>query len=267
MSEKEDRIENSYSRPNGIIFYAKKNGRMCVESFVDEAGEEHVRIIPVYLLKIKKYIQKYERNYELLYKKFRTIWAILSILIFLTLIVAFHDFKAIISAGCISLYVIPQMVILGNTYWNIKSGRNEMESSAGRFRSAEHMVISAYNRLARVPTVEEIKKEPHFYKFFEFDFLFTRSIVVLWCAICLLLNIEKLSLAICMILAICGIIFICFLGWKGVFSFLQIFITADPTDKEIRLAQKGIELLDRLENGDVTPEDYISSEEIDELLS
>lgn len=266
MRKKEGRIKKAYSRSNGIIFYAKKHEGMCVETFIDKAGEEHVRIVPAYLLELKKFTQRYGMDAGISVKKFRKMWAIISVLTLLVLTVVFRDFNAIISGIYLSAYTIPSLIIIFDMYWQMKIG-NETELSTGRFHSAEHMAISAYNRLDRVPTVKEIKKESHFSKLCGSNFIFTRIISSLWLITCWL-NAESLGVIIYMILVIFGIIVIEFLGRCGVFNGLQMFVTANPTDTEIHLAQKGIELLDKLENEDVDRRDFISSEEmLKEILS
>lgn len=131
----------------------------------------------------------------------------------------------------------------GKAYIRTKKGK---ERAHARYHAAEHMVINAYYKLQRVPTIEETKESSRFSKNCG-----SREII------CRIWTYSLASLEMAFIASKSAIVyFVIFIGTiyfsnlakrKGWLRFLQIFITTSPSDEEIEVAVEGIKYFEKME--------------------
>ena len=165
-----------------------------------------------------------------------------------------------------------------NIYNIINSKSNGGKARAiGRFHGAEHKALNAYEKLGRVPNFEEVKKESrlakdcgslvHFNKIVLDTFYCALIIIYSWIIrkIFVMMSIanqndavfvySKEAKIVKMIIAI--LILVAMLKIYGIIRkvviknsllrFLEIFVTEEPTEKEINAAINGIENLEAAE--------------------
>ena len=120
------------------------------------------------------------------------------------------------------------------------------ERRLGRFHSAEHMSVKAYNELGRIPTLEELKKYSRFS-----DKCGSRIIirqVVFGIIITLdIMFVVKINLSLCFLVMLIAAILVKLDEKYGILIFLQFFFTNKPTDTELFIAIKGLEGLELFE--------------------
>lgn len=105
-----------------------------------------------------------------------------------------------------------------------------------RFHSAEHMVVNAYEKLNRVPTLKEIR---NYSKFHNHCGTNETTEQVLKCILIVLCSFFSDSLD--MLGGICAVNFIVpILLECGFLNFLQRYTTMEPTDKELLVAIAGM---------------------------
>lgn len=129
--------------------------------------------------------------------------------------------------------------------YEMKSKKGK-ERAHARYHAAEHMVINAYYKLQRVPTIEETKESSRFSKICG-----SREII------CRIWTYSLASLEMAFIASKSAIVyFVIFIGTiyfsnlakrKGWLRFLQIFITTSPSDEEIEVAVEGIKYFEKME--------------------
>ena len=117
----------------------------------------------------------------------------------------------------------------------------------GRFHSAEHMSVEAYNSLKRVPTIDEVKKCSRFSvncgSFPGFQKSFNYFILSLFIA-----SGGFLNLMIYIITCIFVIVLLYVVGRYKLVKYLQVFLTNKPTDEELNVAIEGLRELEALDN-------------------
>lgn len=107
-----------------------------------------------------------------------------------------------------------------------------------KFHSAEHMVLNAYRKLKRLPTIEEIKNFSMFsntcgtnaitqiliisFAFFAESFILNRTYMII-----------IMSLSVIIVLVLIKI---------GFLNFIQYFTTDIPTEVELKVAIKGLKV-------------------------
>ena len=105
-----------------------------------------------------------------------------------------------------------------------------------KFHSAEHMVLNAYSKLKRVPTIEEIRQYSRFIN--DCGTNVTTQMVMSFTLMFLCTFIHNLLYMFIGMLSVNIIVFI--LLQCGFLNFLQKFTTIIPTDKELEVAIAGM---------------------------
>ena len=117
----------------------------------------------------------------------------------------------------------------------------------GRFHSAEHMSVEAYNALKRVPSLDELKKYSRFSEhcgsFPSFQKSFNYSILSLFIAIGSLVNLRAYIVMMILTISLLYVV----LRYKLV-KYLQVFLTNKPTDEELNVAIEGLRELEMLDD-------------------
>lgn len=239
------------SKENGVVFYSNKVPALCYEAYLDEKGDIRARPQPGRLCELRDYCgmliaDKKERQKNLIKYLKIALWvlAILSIVITKKVTIAF-------GLVYFSLLAVKELVELGTLVFEVKFGDLK---STGRFHSAEHMTIAAYEKYQRIPTMEEVKAASRFDKkcgsrliIDQVVFWILLTMIICSCAFIPVLLYFGLA-AILMVLTIA----------EREYNFLrvlQLLLTNKPTDKELEVALAGIELFENLETQ--MPEDSI----------
>ena len=124
--------------------------------------------------------------------------------------------------------------------------KDECGRSIAKFHSAEHMVVNAYQKLQKVPTLEELKRFSRFHKdcgsckilreIFYYSFI---SLAMLFVA--------SWNVLLYIIVIICILILYIMDIKFGCLRFLQISVTSKPTDMELELAIEGLKNFEKME--------------------
>lgn len=109
-----------------------------------------------------------------------------------------------------------------------------------KFHSAEHMVLNAYRKLNRIPSLEETRNFPKFSNTCGTNGMAQISITfILIFFTTFIPNLDSIHIRILIILsAIIALI----LSITGCLNFMQKFTTDIPTDTELKVAIKGMEV-------------------------
>lgn len=145
-----------------------------------------------------------------------------SIALLFTLFVSFRVFKI--------LYIAYHMKV---------SKRLEQTS---KFVSASHMATNAYNKLQRIPTIEEAKNFSRFSKHSTLSYTFASSLSHIFVFTILLIT-STLSIWELIFLCLTPIAMI-LLSFAGGLNFLQALVTTKPSDKDLEVAIEGIKVFE-----------------------
>lgn len=217
------KINSARSMNNGIIFYSKRHKGYLAIATVDEQGN----ITSEWMSK-KEYKNKYLENIEP--KEF--LGLLLSFLAFMVIEIFLVEYISDNYFIQISLIVLASIEAFILRCYNDKKFRPNVH----KFHSAEHMVINACQKLNKVPTIEELSN------YSRFDNTCGTNIVTL-------LIVNNISLFFCSFISdlfymcvaiIFSFVIIMILLKNGFLNFLQIFITAPPTDRELQVAIAGM---------------------------
>ena len=115
------------------------------------------------------------------------------------------------------------------------------------FHSAEHMAINAYEKLQRVPTLEEIKNFSRFSRYCGSRFIFSR--ICSFLMLCFSIAFLSMKYNLLYLISIGIIIVFLIASTKyGLLNFLQIFVTNKPSDKELTVAIEGLKRFEIMED-------------------
>lgn len=232
------KITHARSKNNGITIYSNKFPIVGVETFLDE----NENIITKYnLLHFEDFYDISENT-----KKDTALLIIFNILL-IAFSLVFSFFTD--NFGFFSAALVFSFVASLETYKFIKSfiKIKFKEPSIARFHAAEHMAINAYNRLQRVPTLEEIKNFSRFSKYCSSqNQLITQLGIFLFMLSTILFYSYNYFIFMGILLGIGA--FLLIIKKIKRFLFLQIFFVSKPTDKELNLAIEALKQFENFEN-------------------
>lgn len=224
-------IKRAWSTNNGITFCSNICPFLCVETFFDSSDNLRTRLY----LKQSDSMQKNEESVSI-GKLQKRLWLITSIILMTSAFIAaihFNNFYLVISALFFSnLIMFPLFDSI--SYWhNIKSKKGK-QHSMGNFHSAEHMVINAYHKLQRVPTLHEVKK---FSRFSKNCGSMPRFLWFIICVpVCFMPTAFYYDIRTSILLLSLYYMFLLIAIHHGWLTFFQILVTNKPTDRELLLA-------------------------------
>lgn len=237
MNERKN-ITHARSKKDGITIFSDKFPLIGVETFLDE----NENIVSQYVL------LKFEDIYDTSEISKRDsakiiIFDILLIALSWVISIFTNHFGLFNAALIFSIIASRESFRFMRTFLKVKF----KESSTARFHAAEHMAINAYNRLQRIPSLDEIKKSSRFAKYCSSqEYLIVQLgifLILLSVIICYSCNI------ITYLLVTFGLaIFLLIIRKFKCFHFLQIFFVSKPTDKELTLALECLKQFENLEN-------------------
>lgn len=229
------------SKRNGIVFYSKTLDKLGLEAYYDENGKIQTR-------NIHTSANDFDDFLEMLYcekKISNKIIYVINVFIFLLGAILFILLKNYGFFGAAILFVTFSEKIFNFINFSISvKSKNSEDYSLGKFHSAEHMVCKAYEKLKRIPTLDEAKKYSRFHKrcgskITISNFFF---IIALTCCFPFLF----LSAKYLILLVIVALIFYANNNFN-ILRVLQILITNKATEKELLLAIEGIKAFEIME--------------------
>lgn len=224
-------IKHAYSMDNGIIFYSKRHKGYAVISTVDEFDE-----IRTEWTKMEKYKKENDEQNKIDYiieKIIRILCVLTFAIIFLILLDWVISQYSILG---IRFLLIGGVIIMLSTFFIGNCIERKIEKNVYKFHSAEHMVINAYIKLKRVPSLEEIRKYSRFNNYCGTNVTTQIVISLTLMFFCTFFN-NPLYRHIGMIFS--NVIVLILLEC-GFLNFLQKFTTDVPTDKELLVAISGM---------------------------
>ncbi len=225
------KINHAESMDDGIRFYSKRHKGYVAISTVDEVGN-----IKTEWTTMKKYEKEKNKNDKSADRK--------KIFIFILYVLPFFTIFAILLVWATSKDPMLGMRIFFLGYASMLLGefviityieRRKMKN-AYKFHSAEHMVLNAYRKLKRVPTIEEIHQYSRFSNSCGTNG--TTLMVMDFTLMSLCTFIRNPLYCFIGMLFVQIIVFI--LLQCGFLNFLQEFTTIIPTDKELNVAIAGM---------------------------
>lgn len=225
------KIDHAQSMDNGIRFYSKRHKGYVAIATVDEVVNINAEWTT--MKKYEKEKNKHDKSADRK-KLFIFILCVLPFITILAILLVWAMSKEpmlgmrFFFLGYASMW-LGKFVI--NTYIERKKTKN-----AYKFHSAEHMVLNAYRKLKRVPTIEEIREYSRFSNSCGTN-LTTQ--VVMSCTLMFLCSFIRnplyRSIGVLSVNIIVLILLRC-----GFLNFLQKFTTIIPTDKELDVAIAGM---------------------------
>lgn len=229
------------SKRNGIIFYSSICPLVGSETFRDESGEIQTRVVPVELDNYECYLENLCQKKKT-HKEYRVL--IFDVLL-LTICLLSGNIWFLLAASYFSLYVSFDLFNFIEDSYQRKSKKGNSQSIA-RYHAAEHMVINCYEKLKRIPTFEEVKKASRFHKRCGSRVRINNMVMNLLVSLSTVF-VANWSIIFHLVFCILILIFRIFADEKGWLRFLQVFVTAKPSDEDIKLAIEGIKNYERME--------------------
>lgn len=227
------KIDSAHSMDNGIQFYSKHHKGYVAISTVDELGN-----INTEWTTIRKYKKEKNKDNKIANMK-KLLMFILCVLPFVTIFTLLLEWAmSKDSMLAMRFFLIGYAFMLLGGFILTTYIKSKKEKNFCKFHSAEHMVLNAYRKLKRVPSIEEIHEYSRFSNscgtngttqiFISFTLMFLCTFIhnPLYRVIGMLaVNVIVLVLLKC-----------------GFLNFLQNFTTAPPTQKELVVAIAGMNL-------------------------
>lgn len=228
------KLDNAESLNNGIIFFSKRHKKHIAIATVDDQGNISTKWCTTTEYKNS---QKRKSKSEKLSKFKRLLLASLAIS---PLFLALKHFLNIEAEPIYNLRIlfigIPTIFL--SCFMLLCHIVRKTDERLFRFHSAEHMVINAYEKLNRVPSLDEIREYSRFNNVCGTNaitlliLLFILAFVHSFIPVSLYFLISFLaSYVIILILLECGFL-----------NFLQYFTTSTPTDTELLVAISGMNM-------------------------
>lgn len=232
------------SKKDGIVFYSKKCPMLGLEAFYDENEKIQTQIILTELDDFNTgFATLYSDNSKKITNTHLLIINAFVIILSFILGILFKNLGFFFS-GFIFLIVSDRLLNFINTCYSVKS-KNSSDYAIGKFHSAEHMVCNAYEKLRKIPTLDEIQKFSRFHKRCGSN----DSISNFFFYIASIISYPFAFLELKYLLILFTIILIHVLNKKfNWLCFLQIMITNKATKKELLLAIKGLEGFEAMED-------------------
>lgn len=225
------KITHAHSMNSGILFYSKRHKDYVTIATTDEYGN-----ITTEWTTLKKYKKNKSKEEKIIETKKMFILYILVlpfVIILFTLTEWLTNQNPIWGTRALQLGL--SLLFLFSFIITSSYERKE-ERNAYKFHSAEHMVLNAYRKLKRVPSIEEI------YQFSQFSNSCgtnTTTLLVIFFALSFICSFISNSSYRLLVLILADLLVLILLQ-RGFLNFLQKFTTIKPTDKELAVAIAGM---------------------------
>ena len=225
MRSKFLKLSNARSFENGIVFLSRRHFGYLSLSSIDDNGNIET-----------KWTNKNNMPQIELNKKPDKIFdfVIFPLILLVTIIVVKNLHQNPIFA--LRSYLIGEVII---TLLSFLAGNLSIKTTKNRtkmFHSAEHMVINAYTKLKRIPSLEEARNSSRFHNYCGTN---NTTVIVLdnfFIFLCTFLPTKKY-----IVIGILSIVIIIqLLKRLGLLNIMQIFTTSPPTDMELLVGIEGL---------------------------
>lgn len=217
------KVTSACSYSDGIVFHSNRHKGYAAISQIDENGNIKAKWKNLYVNEDGSEMSKTQKIYNKIQKNS---WAIY----WLVVMILTEIFSTFDNTLCISL--ILQVVDSVERLVIFAIGCYKQQKSTCRFHSAEHMILNAFRKSGRLPSLEELRGYSRFSNSCGTNI--TTCIVVgnvlIFCGmfICYPLfrpMVVPVMVMVAYMLQMCGCL-----------NFLQIFTTETPTDRELHVA-------------------------------
>lgn len=221
-------IEDAISTNNGILFKSKQHKGYVVMTTIDEKGSIETEFLT------KKAAEKkdekmnkdyYKKLYSYSYKimPFTITPIVLGILYFILK----EKSGLVLFAGLLGSYI----VLIVSVYIGFLIG--DLKKNTKRFHGAEHMVINAYKKLQRVPSISEICHYSRFNKDCGTNVAIFTVIICIAILHCIFFIPDRHY----WLLVVCLYNLSYLLLWQlNLLNFFQVVVTETPTQRELEVA-------------------------------
>lgn len=225
------KISHARSMNNGILFYSKRHKNYVTIATIDEYGN-----ITTDWTTLKEYRKNKSRNEKVAEtKKMFMLYILILPFIIIHFILTEWLMNQNPILGTRSLQLGLSLLFLVS-FIIITSYERKKERNAYKFHSAEHMVLNAYRKLQRVPSIEEIYQ---FSRFSNSCGTNTTTLIVIFFALSFICSFIPNSSYRLLVLILADLLVLILLQY-GFLNFLQKFTTIKPTDKELSVAIAGM---------------------------
>lgn len=231
------RIKRAHSFSNGIMIYSVRNPKYLAMATIDKDNIIKAQWLSEQVAKDEEKNQDAEYE-EKQYKLFSDIYFFMSapiiVILLLHLIEVEHTFEflrildGILIPVCIICFVINFIVSMCISFHFSKDFTDAL-----KFHSAEHMIANAYNKLDRMPSLDELRKYSRFSTACGTNIFTAILIPCIFVLIQLLFRLDP-NLC-CMLILILEVLLLC-----GLLNFVQLLTTEPPTDRELKVALEGL---------------------------
>ncbi|MBQ8298691.1 MAG: DUF1385 domain-containing protein [Clostridia bacterium] len=241
-------VQEAESNRDGIIFHSNTVQGMGVKTYFNEQNEICSITAPIQFLrgieqsKIKKTFKFSETKLQILLSGLIIILGILSASIHEFFISLFFTF-----------FALPNLLSFFRV-WYMYKRKSSPFYKVSQFHSAEHMVISAYAKLQRIPTLEEVKNSSRISKHCGSNSMFLKLIYGV--TLCIIYALFGGSNTLAYPIGLAILLLFCFLCTKyQVHRGLQYLILSTPTDEQLQLSIEAIKnfesMEEKVENGGI----------------
>lgn len=225
---------------NGIMFYSKHNPKYVTMITIDEAQSTQVQWLSEKAAQKEEEMQnqnaEYKEKEDLLLDKIIIFMIIPLVLILITYYIdANHALKflRIFDGIMIPFFLISLIAVIIIASFLFVALLKNISTSRHKFHAAEHMIVNAYSKLHRIPSLEELRKYSRFSTRCGTNKLLTILNACIISLISLLFKLDSRLLFIVMMILCACILF-------GLLNFVQILVTEPPTDRELNVAIEGL---------------------------
>lgn len=234
-------IAKAKSNENGIIFYSHIYPFIGYETFRDDSGQIQSRIISTHLEQFITHVEPMNKKEETFDK-----WNVVIFdIILIGICILLRNFWFVFAATHFSITVSFDLFEFIQISYQMKSKKGKYRSKA-KFHAAEHMIANAYQKLQRVPTLDELKTFSRFYKKCGSRKVLIKISTYTLISLAIAFVANWNSLIYCLLIILIAI-FMIIAERKGWLSFLQVFITNIPSDSELEVAIEGIKNFEKME--------------------
>lgn len=231
-------IDTGRALENGIVFYSNKSPMLC-KTYYNKNGEIEKEILPIFFDNLSRDYSKSKQFF-----KFKT-WHIVlfNMILFCFCVFVLKDFYSASAsiffafAGSRKFFNFIESVLFMNSFKDLP-----------KFHAAEHMAINAYEKLGRIPTIEELKKAS---RFSNLCGSVSKTINGLYFLVSSITIAIFARYSIWIYIPICILVCAC-LSIKKInvlyLKYFQILFTKKPTDRELKLALVALENFEKMEN-------------------
>lgn len=226
-------LNQAKSFNNGIMFYSEHNPNYVTMVTIDENQNTKIE----WLSKEAAYKKVEQQNVQYEEKKSKTCSTLASFICIPLVIILFAyylDVKflrifdgimiPVFITGFVSLCIIAALM---------SSILDKKVAKWQKFHSAEHMILNAYRKLHRPPSLDELR---HYSRFSTYCVTNLLIAILILCIALLIHLLFKVDFYLCYKIVLVFIVLL----FLGGLNFIQLLVTEPPTDKELTMAIEGV---------------------------